>query len=357
MTLILSNDDVGRLLTVEECMAVMEPAYLELEAGQGINRTRSDSIIAHRTEKDAVYGLKSMDGVVPSLRVGAVRINSDVISWPKVGNSQRRTKIPAANGRWVGLVLLFSTDTGEPLAIMPDGVMQRVRVAAANGLGMKYMARDDADDIAIIGTGWQAGTQAIAATVARRVKRIRCWSPSADNRAKFAAEMSEQLGITVEATPDAESAVRGADVVMCSTSSIDPVYFAPWIEPGVHLSSIKPAEIENAALKRCDRVAVHVHDDRPLSFVEKGVEAGEAELKKSWAEQDGIDFTKQATVCDLISGRYKGRERPEQVTAFVNNIGMGYQFAVAGAIVHKKAVEQGVGRDFPTEWFTEDVHP
>ena len=123
MTLILSNDDVAKLLTVEECMAALEPAYVELANGKGVNRTRSDSIVAVRGKPDSVYGLKTMDGIVPSLGVGAVRINSDIISWPKIGNSQRRTKTPAANGRWVGLVLLFSSETGEPLAIMPDGVM------------------------------------------------------------------------------------------------------------------------------------------------------------------------------------------------------------------------------------------
>ena len=99
MTLILSNDDVARLLTVEACMAALEPAYVELASGRGVNRTRSDSLIAHRSLKGSVYGLKTMDGIVPSLGVGAVRINSDVISWPLVGNAQRRTKTPAAKGR------------------------------------------------------------------------------------------------------------------------------------------------------------------------------------------------------------------------------------------------------------------
>jgi hypothetical protein len=55
--------------------------------------------------------------------------------------TMRREKIPIADGRWVGLVLLFSTQTGEPLAIMPDGVLQRTRVGATNGLGAKYLAR------------------------------------------------------------------------------------------------------------------------------------------------------------------------------------------------------------------------
>ena len=357
MTLILSNDDVARLLNVEECMAALEPAYVELARGKGINRTRSDSIIAHRTVPDAVYGLKSMDGIVPSLGVGAVRINSDVISWPKIGNSQRRTKTPAANGRWVGLVLLFSTETGEPLAIMPDGVMQRIRVAAANGIGVKYMAREDADDVAIVGSGWQAGTQLIAACKTRPVKRIRCWSPSAENRAKFAAEMSPQLGIEVETTSDPESAIRGAAIVLCATSSIDPVFFARWIEPGVHISSIKKAEIENAALKKCDQIALHAHEDKPLHFVEEGADAADAEVVKGWAAKDDIDFSKLPTVADLISGKVKARKKPEDVTAFLNNIGMGYQFAVAGAVVYAKAKEAGAGHELPTEMFTQDVHP
>ncbi len=357
MTLILSNDDVAKLLTVEECMAALEPAYVELANGKGVNRTRSDSIVAVRGKPDSVYGLKTMDGIVPSLGVGAVRINSDIISWPKIGNSQRRTKTPAANGRWVGLVLLFSSETGEPLAIMPDGVMQRIRVAAANGIGIKYMARADADDVAIIGSGWQAGTQLMAACAVRKVKRIRCWSPSAENRAKFAAEMTPLLGIEVETMPDAEAALKGAGIVLCSTSSIDPVYFESWLEPGVHLSSIKKAEIDNAALARCDRIALHVHEDKPLHFVEDGADAADAEVEKGWADKSGIDFAKLPTVGDLIGGKAKGREKPEEITAFLNNIGMGYQFAVAGAVVYRKAKEAGVGHELPTDWFTEDVHP
>lgn len=357
MTLILSNDDVARLLTVEECMAALEPAYVELAEGRGVNRTRSDAIVAVRGRPDTVYGLKTMDGVVPSLGVGAVRINSDIISWPKVGNAQRRTKEPAANGRWVGLVMLFSCENGEPLAILPDGVMQRIRVAAANGIGMKYMARADADDIAIIGSGWQAGTQLMAACVARKVRRIRCWSPSAENRTRFAADMTPQLGLEVEPMPDAESAVKCADVVLCATSSIDPVYFAQWLEPGVHLSSIKLPEIESAALARCNRVGLHVREDKPLHFVEAGADAVESGSDKAWSNQSGIDFQTLPVVSDLISGKVKGRDRPEDITAFLNNLGMGYQFAVAGAVAYAKAKEQGLGHDLPTDWFTEDVHP
>ena len=357
MTILLSNDDVARLLTVPDCMAAMETAYADLDRGRGVNRTRSDSITGFASRPDAIYGLKTMDGIVPALGVGAVRINSDVITWPKVGNSQRRTKIPAANGRWVGLVLLFSSETGEPLAIMPDGVMQRIRVAAANGIGAKYMARADASEVAIIGTGWQAGTQLMAICAVRPIKRIRCWSPSAENRARFAAEMTPLLGIDVEPVAMPEVAVAGADVVMCATSAIDPVYIASWLTPGVHLSSIKKSEIEAAALARVDRIVLHLHEDKPLTFVEDGVSAADSEGDKGWGADIGIDFETLPTIADLITGAYKGRTKPEEMTAFLNNLGMGYQFAVAGALVWRAAIAQGVGREFPTEWFTEDVHP
>src|SRR5882672_1231272 len=159
MTLILSNDDVEKLLTMRDCIAVMEVAYVELAEGRGISRTRSDCFVP-TARTDALYSLKSMDGVVPKLGIGAVRINSDIITWPKEGGNERRVKVPSApNARYVGLVLLFSSETGEPLAIFPDGVVQRMRVGAANALGAKYLARQDSRHVGILGSGWQAGAQ------------------------------------------------------------------------------------------------------------------------------------------------------------------------------------------------------
>src|SRR5947209_17572391 len=195
MTLILSNDDVEKLLSMPECIEVMEEAYLDLAEGRGVSRTRSDCFTP-TARPDALYSLKSMDGVAPKLGIGAVRINSDIITWPKRGNKMRREKVPAApNGRYVGLVLRFSVQNGEPLAILPDGVMQRMRVGAANGLGIKYLARKDARSIGILGSGWQAGAQLMAACAVRDIAAIRCFSPNAQNREAFAQEMSTLLGV------------------------------------------------------------------------------------------------------------------------------------------------------------------
>jgi ornithine cyclodeaminase/alanine dehydrogenase-like protein (mu-crystallin family) len=279
------------------------------------------------------------------------------VSWPKQGNNVRRVKVPAAGGRYVGLVLLFSSETGEPLAILPDGVVQRIRVGAANGLGVKYLAREDAVTIGILGSGWQAGTQLAAACAARPIERIRCFSPNRANREKFAGEMSETLGVPVEPVSQPEDAVAGAGIVMCATNSIDNIFFARWIEPGMHLSSIKLPEIERAAYERVDRLAIHTHDAKPLHVVAKGLALPEREGNRGWAQDKGFDFSATPTLADLLSGKAPGRQSPQEVTCFVNNLGLGYQFAAAGAVVYRRAREQGLGHDIPTEWFTQDVHP
>lgn len=357
MTLILSNDDVEKLLTMPDCIEVLETAYVELAEGRGISRTRSDCI-APTTDPNAIYGLKSMDGVIPKLGIGAVRINSDIVTFPKKGNNIVRKKVPAADGRYVGLVLLFSTENGAPLAIMPDGVMQRMRVGAANGLGVKYLARKDARTLGILGCGWQAGAQLMAACAVRKIEHIRCFSPTKENREAFATEMSELLGVEVKPVDQPEDAIKDVDIAMCSSNSLDNIFFERWVAPGMHLSSIKLPEIEVKAIKRADRVVLHAHEAAPLHVTVKDFELGQKANEHGWADAGKeLDFDALPTLPDLISGRVQGRKSDREVTCFLNNIGLGYQFAAAGAVVYRKAKETSTGHALPTEWFTETVHP
>jgi alanine dehydrogenase len=357
MTLILSNDDVDKLLTMPECIDVLEEAYVELAEGRGVNRTRSDCITP-TTNPDAVYGLKSMDGVIPKFGIGAIRINSDIVTFPKKGNNVVREKVPAApNGRYTGLVLLFSTENGEPLAILPDGVMQRMRVGAANGLGAKYLARKDASTVGILGSGWQAGAQLMAVCAVRKIKLIRCFSPTKANREAFAEQMRNLLGVEVEPVAQPEEATRGADIVMCATNSLDNIFFERWVEPGVHLSSIKLPEIEIKAIKRADRVLLHSHETTPVHVTTRDLALAKRANEHGWSAGNELEFDKLPTLPEMIVGRAQVRQSDEEITCFLNNIGLGYQFAAAGSVVYRRAMEGGAGRELPTEWFTEDVHP
>src|SRR6202035_4605269 len=297
MTLILSNADAEKLITMPECIDVLEEAYVELAEGRGVSRTRSDCF-APTSREDALYSLKSM-----------------------------------------------------------DGIMQRMRVDAANGLGVKYLARQDAKTVAILGSGWQAGAQLMAVCAVRDIAAIRCFSPNAANRDTFTRQMAEALSVEIIPVAQPEEAITGADIVMCATNSVDHIFFERWIEPGVHLSSIKIPEIEPNAVTRAAGVAVHVHDTKPIHAATKGLEPAETGSGRGWATADAIDFTKLPTFAELIVGPPEGRKSDAEVTCFLNNIGLGYQFAAAGALLYRKAKASGAGHDLPTDWFTEDVHP
>ena len=110
-------------------------------------------------------------------------------------------------------------------------------------------------------------------------------------------------------------------------------------------------------MKRAERVVIHWNDPAPLHVAAKGVVIEERVEGRGWQLAEEIDFEKLPTLPELVAGRVEGRRSQTDVTCFINNIGLGYQFAAAGALVYRKAKEGGIGREVPTDWFTEDVHP
>src|SRR5208337_262407 len=248
--LLLSNEDVEDLLTMADCIDALQRAYQDAADGTAVNGFRSD-IITQTTHENASYSLKMMGAVMTSFEIGALRLNSDILTFPVKNGKRRKVKVPAApDERWVGLVLLFSTRTGEPLAIFPDGVVQRLRVGATSGLGVRYLARENARAVAIIGTGWQAGAQAMAVAAVRPIKEMLCFSPNPESRQRFSMELERRLGIPVVPAESAEQAVRSADIVLCATNSLNAVLRDELIGPGMHIGSIRKGEIDTATLLR-----------------------------------------------------------------------------------------------------------
>ncbi len=359
MTLLLTNDEVDSLLHMRECLDVMESAYRELGEGIGVTRMVSQVFAPTRHSEDAVYSFKSMDGVAPFLEVAAIRLTSEILTWPKDDQGHaKRVRIGAApNGRFVGLVLLFSTRTCEPLAIFPDGVIQRMRVGAAAGLAAKYLARPDASEVAILGCGWQAAAQVRAIVAVRKVAKLRCFSPNGARREAFAREMQDLTGISVVACASAQQAVKGADVVMCATNAWSPVFFADWIEKGMHLSTIQHAELDPDVFKAADVLITHYSGRPAMIDASRGIEHAEKTESLRRAVRAAIGDNALPNLHDLVLGRVAGRTSPEQVSAFLNYLGLGYQFAALGSLVYRNARARGLGRDLPTDWFTEDVNP
>jgi ornithine cyclodeaminase/alanine dehydrogenase-like protein (mu-crystallin family) len=344
---------------MSECLAALEDLYRDLGEGRAITRPRSDTIVP-TDRPGAVYGLKSMDGVMPRYGVSAIRINSDVINWPVREGYMRREKIPAAVGqRWVGLVLLFSAATGEPLAILPDGVLQRLRVGATNGLAAKYLARPGARQVGLFGSGWQAGAQVMAICAVHPVQEVRVYSPNREHRTAFCAEMTDQVGVEIRPVDRPELVVADADVVLCATNSIDPLFQADWLRPGMHVGCIRHCELDAATFARADRLVVNYRKGAPDHYVLAGAEVPELAEGKGWTDPLGraVAWDQLPELGEIVAGKVPAREQPDEITCFLNNIGLGVQFAAAGARLLERARAAGAGHELPTEWFTQTVHP
>jgi len=364
MTLILNNEQIANLVSMQDCINVLEEAFLELAEGRGAFRRRSDICTPSTHPSGGMYALKSMDGVVPKLGVGAIRLNSDILTFPTISDVKRRVKVPAApNERYTGLVLLFSTSTGEPLAIFPDGMVQPMRVAATSALGAKALSREDASAVTILGSGWQARSQARAIICVRKIKEMRVYSTRASMREEFAAEMSPIVGLDIKVYDDPAKACAGADIILAATNAIVPVMKLEWIQPGMHISTIKPGEFSPAVVARAEVRATLMEDCDPVFITSHGLHVPEepgGELQ-NLAEEIGWKglVTLPELLHDLNEGRNetRGRTSRSQVTCFLNPLGLGYQFAAVGAIIHQRAKEKGVGQNLPTDWFTQKEIP
>lgn len=367
MTLVLSNEEIGRLITMEEVIERLDLTYQDLGNGAAQNRPRSDVYGPFRD--NARYVLKTMDGMAPRFDAAAIRLNSDTIRWNVTPAGIRKDKQPTGpGGKWIGLVLLFSMRTGEPLAIIPDGMIQSMRVAATNALGAKYMAPANASIYALLGAGQQAAAQARAMMHVRPIREIRIYSPTPATREKLAAELADELGVRVIAADSARSAVRGADIVGCATNSITPVVQLEWLEPHAHVTCVKELELGPGILGASGLVGVHTRLDRPANYI---VGEGENPIydhdpaqglpeevarTRALRPPNEVDLTEQIDIGELAVGRYQ-KPADGVMTTFVNTIGMGLQFAAIGSLVWEKASAQQIGRDIPTDWFLEDMHP
>jgi alanine dehydrogenase len=352
MTLLLSNEDVEAALGMSDCLDAMEIAYRDLGLMQGANGVRSE-LLAPTDRTDALYSLLTMSGVIPRFGISAVRISSDILTWPASPAGLRRVKVPSArNGRYVGLVLLFSSHSGEPLAIYPDGVVQRMRAGATSGLAAKYLARPDAREVGILGTGWQAGAQMMAICAVRSIERIRCYSPRREGREAFACEMRAKLGVEVTAAATAREAIAGTDIVICATNSMVPVFPADWLEPGMHVSSLKRLELEASVAAAADVVFTHVREASAEIIRTAGADlARETEQQKAKLSSE-IRQESRPELADLLLGRTAGRRSHRDITLFLNYTGLGYQFAATGHVIYTKARERGLGREIDTDLLT-----
>jgi alanine dehydrogenase len=353
MTLILNNDEVRKALSVKECLEVMEESYREQAHSRAVNRPTCHSYLAHSLP-NSTYSFKSVDGGVGKLGVLALRVTSDIVQEQEIHGSVRLEKVPlAGNGLFVGLVQLFSTETGELLAIMPDGLIQQTRVGVTSALGMKIMARKNSEVLGLIGSGGQAKSHYRFMTAVMPIKKVRVFSPNPEHRKSFVEEMAKETGVPGEPVGSAQEAVNGCDVICSATNSSRPVVEPDWLKPGVHYNSIREFETDLRVLEKCDVVAIHTQFGGIFHYQPPGVIDDMPGVRR----EQPRDWSKFPEISDLIAGKTPGRTSDRQITFFLNNIGTGVQFAAMGYCAYKAAKEKGFGHEIPSEWFMQDIKP
>jgi len=256
--------------------------------------------------------------------------------------------------------MLFSTETGEPLAIFPDGYVQKLRVACASAIAARYLARKESQVMALLGSGWQASAHLITLCIVRNIRKVKVYSPTAETRRRFVKEMGEKVSAELEEAGSAEAAIDGADVIACATNSISPLFPGRLLRPGVHVSCVKPCELDATTYRSADPLVIHWHEAKPFHIV-LGVDPESIpDVADGWRHP----ITREVTpvwnfpvLSQLVNGQHPGRASEKAITCFCNNVGLGLQFAAVGSEVLQRARQAQVGREIPTDWFLESVHP
>ena len=351
---IFDNDDVQRVLSMGACLQAIEEAYRDFGQGAAVNIPRADMLTPH-PQPEYFYEFKTMSGAVPRFDICALRLSSSVIAWPTILGTYRKEKVPAAPGaRWLGLIMLFRITNGELLCVFPDGYLQRMRVGATSGIGAKYMARQDATRVGILGSGFQAGAQLMAMCGVRKITEIKVYSPNRDHRYAFAVEMERELQVPVKSVDTPEAAVKDVDILITASNAIVPLTRPEWLCPGLHVTSVRPAEVDDETFKRFDRIVKNSVEVEPLYYPMAGCQTPDTEV--SWSEYQRKFFPQLHILAEVVAGKYRGRESPEEITYFMNSVGLGIQFAAVGAKFYELACQQGLGREIPTEWFLQTLH-
>jgi len=256
-----------------------------------------------------------------------------------------------------GVSLLFHAETGQLEAMVlgrilcpPPADNTDLRTPATSAVGTRWLARQDAHTAGVLGSGRQARGHLVATAAVRQIESAKVYSPTVEHCVRFADEMSEALGIPIEAVASAREAVEGLDIVLVTTDTAEPVVLGDWLQPGQHVTSVMGGNTPRDANGRPLREARRDLDDRVVERSNVIVINSRAQ-----AEQDGqgdlmvpiergiLTWDRVGELGELVGGRTPGRTSAEQITLFKNNAGQGIADVALAALVARRARELGRG--------------
>lgn len=367
MTLIINNDDVAKLLTMEDTIAALEESYRNLALGEATCRPRIDIRIPTKDpEKNYQFG--SMEGGSTG-GYFAVRMKSDIIYEQTYNGVRTQEKYCTQPGRYCGLIFLTSTENAEPLAFVNDGVLQHMRVAGDGGIGVKYMARKDAEVVGMLGSGGMSRTHMQAFTAVRNLKKLQVYSPTKENREAFGREMAARYNIEVQVCDRPEDIYKGAHIVAALTDSAVPVLDGRLLEKGAHVINIGGSGVPDAeTIKRAD---VYLRfgdapapvgrpdlamDDEYIAWEARPDVAKHGDGRSGKTGHGAADTpARRVTLAEIINGTVPGRTSDDEITWSERGNLQGAQFYAVAGRVYELAKKAGLGYEIPTDLFLQDI--
>jgi len=228
MTLTLSEADVANVLKYEQLIPAMEKALSAFSAGRVIQPVRNMLTIEEGKRFLGIMPAVAEDGMGAKL----------VCLFPKNAG----TKVPTH----LAMIMLFEPATGQPLAFLDGRLITEMRTAAVSAAVTKYLAPENSEVLALLGSGVQAHAHLQALRHVRQFKEVRVWSRTPDRAKRFAALHGAKA-------MDIEPAVRGADVLVTATNALEPFLKGEWLKRGAHVNAVgspRPTwrELDDAAM-------------------------------------------------------------------------------------------------------------
>jgi ornithine cyclodeaminase/alanine dehydrogenase-like protein (mu-crystallin family) len=359
MTLFLRNEDIQDLLDPKEIVDVLKQSYLEFAQGKGVCSPRQD-LQAAKNPLGHTYQLGTVAGV--SEDYAMVRLKSDMTYRILLNGGAKKEKYCQAPGRYFGLLLVFSVATGELLAMIHDGLIQRLRVGADSAIGVDLMSKKFSKVLGIFGAGGMALSHVKTISSVRPIDKVVVYSPTESNRRQF-AENLEEMGISAEAVSQPEHLYSSADIICACTNSIGEVIIGEHLRQGTHVTAIG-GKLDQLGSDRVDRylrlgTATHPFELGEQShFEEECLSYGPGPHKSDsggTSRYASISNDRRVMLSDLIKDPGLGRTTDEQITFSERGNVHGIQFCAVASYVYEKALKNNRGMVLPTDGFLQSV--
>ena len=320
-TLIIPQSLVPELLPMNDCILAMDEALRTLSRGEAVLPLRSMVWMPDRS---------GLLGLMPAYLASPASLGLKVITYLPGNHGTDRDSHQ-------GAVLLFDTTTGALLAVVDASSITAIRTAAVSGLATDRLARVDAGDLALVGSGVQAETHLLAMQAVRTLRRIRVCGKTLESAQEFARRNASAAGVPIEPVASAEAAVRGADLICTTTSSREPVVFGDRIERGAHVNAVGACFKDFRELDTRAVVRSRLYVDRKESAL---AESGDVLIPmREGAIGDGHIVGEIGAV---LLDRVPGRRSPDEITLF-KSLGIAVEDLAAAHRIHARARAAGKG--------------